>query len=54
MTINKSTGDSLSFDNDIAAEFGAGDYSLGQYRRDDPRFTNKSAGNLTNLPILKQ
>ena len=51
MTINKSTGDPLSFDNDIAAEFGQGDYSLGQYRRDDPRFTNKNVGNLTNLPL---
>ena len=58
MTINKTkpsdptvNGDSLSFDLDIAAEFGQGDYSLGQYRRDDPRFKNKNAGDLTNLPL---
>tara|TARA_B100001093_G_scaffold440225_1_gene440620 strand:+ start:2298 stop:3467 length:1170 start_codon:yes stop_codon:yes gene_type:complete len=51
MTINKSSGDPLSFENDIAAEFGNGDYSLGQYRRNDPRFTNKNAGNLTNLRL---
>ena len=58
MTINKTkpsdptvNGDSLSFQNDIAAEFGPGSYSLGQYRRDDPRFTNKNVGALKNLPL---
>ncbi len=46
----KSSGTSLSF-SEIRAEFGNGDNSLGQYRRDDPRFGNKNLGDLENLPL---
>ena len=43
MTINKTSGDPLSFQNDIEAEFGGNPArSLGQYRRDDANFTNES------------
>ena len=56
MTINKSSGDTLSFQNDIESEFGDNpDRRLGQYRRDDPSNTtesfNKSPGSLSNLPL---
>ena len=56
MTINKSSGDTLSFQNDIESEFGnTPDRRLGEYRRDDPANTtesfNKSPGSLSNLPL---
>ena len=46
----KSSGTSLSF-SEIRAEFGNGDNSLGQYRRDDNRFGNKDLGDLEDLPL---
>ena len=46
----KSSGNSLSF-SEIRAEFGNGDNSIGQYRRDDNRFGNKDLGDLENLPL---
>ena len=46
----KSSGTSLSF-SEIRAEFGNGDNSIGQYRRDDPRFGNKDLGDLEDLPL---
>ena len=54
MTINKTSGDPLSFQNDIEAEFGGNPArSLGQYRRDDANFTNESpsGSSLSNLPL---
>lgn len=56
MTINKSSGDTLSFQNDIESEFGNNpDRRLGRYRRDDSANTiesfNKSPGSLSNLPL---
>ena len=46
----KSSGTSLSF-SEIRTEFGNGDNSLGQYRRDDNRFGNKDLGDLEDLPL---
>ena len=46
----KSSGTSLSF-SEIRAEFGNGDNSIGQYRRDDSRFGNKDLGDLEDLPL---
>ena len=46
----KSSGTSLSF-SEIRAEFGNGDNSIGQYRRDDNRFGNKDLGDLEDLPL---
>ena len=46
----KSSGNSLSF-SEIRAEFGNGDNSIGQYRRDDSRFGNKDLGDLEDLPL---
>ena len=40
----------ISF-NQIRAEFGNGQNRLGQYRRDDSSFTNKSPGTFSNLPL---
>ena len=56
MTINKTSGDPLSFQNDIEAEFGSNPArSLGQYRRDDPsgNFDNASptGSSLSGLPL---
>ena len=52
MTINKSQGDPLSFQNDIEPEFGDnGERRLGKYRTNDPAFANKNCGALTNLPL---
>jgi hypothetical protein len=56
MTINKTSGDPLSFQNDIEAEFGSNPgRSLGQYRRDDPsgNFDNASptGSSLSGLPL---
>ena len=43
MTINKSSGDPLSFLNDIEAEFGSNPgRSLGQYRSSHANFQNKN------------
>lgn len=35
----------------IRTEFGAGQNRIGQYRRDDTAFSNKSAGDMPNLPL---
>ena len=52
MTINKSSGDPLSFLNDIEAEFGSNPgRSLGQYRSSHANFQNKNLGALSNLPL---
>ncbi len=61
MTINKTkpsdpsiNGDSLSFKNDIEAEFGKnGGRTLGRYRRDDPAFNNTypNSSTISNLPL---
>ena len=52
MTINKTSGDQLSFQNDIEAEFGSNPgRSLGQYRSSDTNFKNKNLGDLSNLPL---
>tara|TARA_B100000575_G_C23127558_1_gene653500 strand:+ start:1047 stop:2213 length:1167 start_codon:yes stop_codon:yes gene_type:complete len=52
MTINKTSGDQLSFQNDIEAEFGSNPgRSLGEYRSSDTNFQNKNLGSLSNLPL---
>ena len=52
MTINKTSGDQLSFQNDIEAEFGSNPgRSLGEYRSSDTNFKNKNLGDLSNLPL---
>ncbi len=52
MTINKSSGDELSFQNDIETEFGDNPgRSLGSYRNTHPDFQNKNCGTLTDLPL---
>ena len=52
MTINKTSGDELSFQNDIESEFGNNPKrSLGSYRNTDADFQNKNLGALTNLPL---
>ena len=52
MTINKTSGQPLSFEDDIEDEFGENpSRSLGSYRRDHPDFQNKNCGTLTNLSL---
>lgn len=52
MTINKTSGQQLSFEDDIENEFGENpSRSLGSYRRNHPDFQNKNCGALTNLPL---
>ena len=52
MTINKSSGQQLSFQNDIEAEFGNNPLrSLGSYRNTHPNFGNKNLGELSDLPL---
>ena len=52
MTINKTSGQTLSFQNDIEAEFGSTPTrSLGSYRSSDSNFQNKNVGSLSNLPL---
>ena len=50
--IDKTSGDILSFENDIEAEFGQNSgRSLGRYRTSHPDFGNKNLGELSNLPL---
>ena len=52
MTINKTSGDPLSFQNDIESEFGDNPKrSLGSYRNTDADFKNKDLGDLSDLPL---
>jgi len=52
MTINKTSGDILSFEDDIENEFGENpSRSLGSYRNTHPDFSNKNCGTLTDLPL---
>ena len=52
MTINKTSGQTLSFQNDIEEEFGTTPTrSLGSYRSSDSNFQNKNVGTLSNLPL---
>ena len=52
MAINKTSGDELSFQNDIEAEFGNNPLrSLGSYRNTHPDFQNENLGELTDLPL---
>ena len=50
--IDKTSGELLSFENDIEAEFGQNSgRSLGRYRTSHPDFRNKNLGELSNLPL---
>ena len=50
--IDKTSGELLSFENDIEAEFGQNSgRSLGRYRTSHPDFGNKNLGELSNLPL---
>ena len=56
MAINKTSGQQLSFQNDIEAEFGNNPLrSLGSYRNTHPDFNNESmvpfGGTLNDLPL---
>ena len=44
------SGNPISF-NQIRTEFGEGTNRVGQYRRDDPDFSNKTVGDLENQPL---
>ena len=44
------SGNPISF-SQIRAEFGTGTNRVGQYRRDDSSFTNKSPGTFSNMPL---
>ena len=50
--IDKTSGELLSFEDDIEAEFGQNSgRSLGRYRTSHPDFRNKNLGELSNLPL---
>ena len=50
--IDKTSGELLSFEDDIEAEFGQNSgRSLGRYRTSHPDFGNKNLGELSNLPL---
>ena len=52
MAINKTSGDTLSFKDDIEKEFGNNpSRSLGSYRSTHPDFQNENPGDLSNLPL---